>query len=493
MSKKTLYILSVILVVGLLSASIYFSKKNKIQIANPTTKTIIPETSYKMGNRETKTISNSDNSGTESFVELTNDEIFVDAISGDLNSDGVDDQIIAIKKLLDPFVYLIVSIQDPITQKRERIEEIRTTITQPKSLTFYLMQLENENLVLSYSGITSDNGQSLSLYTITKTETGLNFVQIADVHADIQVRLQQIGNPQNNNNLSSYKILTYNSDVSAPNTFNQIQTEYLWNVKTAKYEKGREQIIPGEKIESQLLRKLQTGNTDSFMEFLSELWYQNGNTAKSNRSIYLDKKDRTIIFKLENIEEIYEIKSILPRRYGLYFTTHNKSIPNIIRRVDFEIKGVDEIQVRVIEDVLRIKFGTASLWNGSYKKNINVVQTEKLKAKNYAEQIRKTIRDDTKIWKTQNGSSIIFNKDNKYSLIKGEKEETGYFTTITSGDKTILQLKTVNGINKFYLISYAEKNNRQTIILYKIKIQMNEIITTGDERLVFTCKAQNKE
>ncbi|MEL3913142.1 MAG: pallilysin-related adhesin [Treponema pedis] len=488
MFKKTLYALSVAAVFIVFAAAFYFQmkKNNTAEEIKPATKTIIPSASSKMEITETKNDTVAENTDTKFFLELSNDEVFVDAISGDLNGDGVEDHIAAVKKLLDPFVYLIISVQDPITQKRNRIEEIRTTITHPKSLTFYIIEPENFSPLLFYSGMTSDNGQHLSLHIINKNEESLSFRQIADLHADIQIRLQEADSQYGNKTgLDAYKILAYNSDPLMPNTLNQIQTEYVWNSKTGNFEKSREQHIPGEKIESQLLRKLQTGNTESFMDFLSELWYQSENGKKSGRTIYVDKNDKNIIFNLDNIEEIYEIKSTLPRRYGLFFLTNNKSIPNIIRRVEVEIKGIDEIQIRIIEDVARIKFGAASLWNGIYKKNTGIVQPEKTEITMPAETIRKKIAESEIKWESQNGISIFFS-GNKYILVRDEKRETGYFNTIGINDKTVLQIKKETGVNKFYLISFKEKNKKQAIVLTRIKLNMNEITPTGDEPLVFT-------
>jgi len=169
----------------------------------------------------------------------------------------------------------------------------------------------------------------------------------------------------------------------------------------------------------------------------------------------------------------------------LFFLTNNKSIPNIIRRVEVEIKGIDEIQIRIIEDVARIKFGAASLWNGIYKKNAGMGQPEELETAMPPEAIRKKITDSEIKWESQNGTTISFG-GNKYILEKDEKIENGYFNTIGINDKTILQIKKETGVNKFYLINFKEKNKKQVIVLTGIKLNMNEITPTGDEPLVFT-------
>ncbi|UTC62163.1 pallilysin-related adhesin [Treponema sp. OMZ 787] len=488
MFKKIVYIIAALIILIVLSSLIYlkFIHSNKKEEEKIVTQTIIPIVSSQIDNQDKKNENDSPNTDTKIFLELLNDEAFVDAISDDLNEDGVEDQIIAVKKLLDPFLYLLISIQNPITQKWDRVEEIRTTITQPKSLTFYIMNLTEDPKSLIYSGMTSDNRQVLSIQTITKNDNGsVQLAQIADLHADMQIQIKEIETQtENTSNLSSYRVYTYNSDPSAPNTLNQIETEYTWNAKTKKYEEGLQKTIPGEKIEVQLLRKLQSGNMESFIDFLSGLWFQEEGNKETGRSVYFDKNDSHIIFNLDNVEEIYQIKTTLPRRYGLFFTTNNKSIPNIIRRVEIEIKGLDEIQVRVIEDVLRIKFGTASLWNGNYKKNTNLLLNNTAQRENNAEKTKKNLSKSSNQWKSINNTFLELS-GNLYMFTRSEDIEKGYFNLLEINDKIIIQMKPEKGTNKFYMLELSEKKNVQRMVWRKIKLSINDATPTGDEPIIF--------
>ena len=224
---------------------------------------------------------------------------------------------------------------------------------------------------------------------------------------------------------------------------------------------------------------------ESFIDFLSGLWFRADGSKEAGRSIYFDKNDNNIVFNLDNVEEIYQIKTTLPRRYGLFFTTNNKSIPNIIRRVELEIKGVDEIQVRVIEDVARIKFGTESLWNGHYKKNINLPAISANQKENSPEKVKKMLSKSLNQWKKADGNKILQLEGNSYSLQEAEDIETGYFSIMEINEKIILQMKSNQNINKFYLVELKEKNNTQQMTLTKIKLNINDIIPTGDEPIIF--------
>ena len=301
----------------------------------------------------------------------------------------------------------------------------------------------------------------------------------------MQIQIKEIETQEeNSSSLSSYRVYTYDSDPSAPNTLNQIETEYTWNAKAKKYEQGLQKTIPGEKIEVQLLRKLQSGNMESFREFLSGLWFQEEGNKETGRSVYFDKNDNQIIFNLDNVEEIYEIKTTLPRRYGLFFTTNNKSIPNIVRRVELEIKGLDEIQVRVIEDVLRIKFGTASLWNGNYKKNTNLLLNNTSQKENNAEKAKKLISKSSNQWKSAN-NTLLDLSENSYTIQQSEDIEKGYFNILEINEKVIIQIKSETETNKFYLLELNEKKNVQKMVWTKIKLTINDVTPTGDEPIIF--------
>lgn len=503
MAKKIIYGFTLIVLAAVTVLLVFFKvRENRVQEPEtPAAQTIIPAAFSKITALEERAEADSASSNAKIFLELYNDEIFVDAVSSDLNGDGVEDQIIAVKKLLDPFLYLIISIQNPITQKWGRTEEIRTAVTQPKSLTFYAMELEDSLPAIIYSGMSSDNGQTFSIQKIKKDKKDrLEFSQIADLHADIQIRFianKGAGGGLNTNygeaassepakTFADYKIYTYNSDAESPNTLDQIQTEYVWSNKTGKYERGRETKIAGEKIENQLLRKLQAGNMESFAEFLSGVWYLPSASQSTAQSIYFDKKDGIIIFNKDKIEEVYEIQSTLPRRYGLFFNANNKSIPNIIRRIDVEIKGIDEIQVRIIEDVSRIRFATASLWSGQYKKNTGLLQIT-AKAENPAVKLKNALLKSENAWDSSIGS-VLELKKNTYRFKKENKSSTGYFDIINIHEKLILQMKNTENKNSFYLILLEEEAQKQTISLTKIQLNISEIMPTGDETVIFTRK-----
>ena len=61
--------------------------------------------------------------------------------------------------------------------------------------------------------------------------------------------------------------------------------------------------------------------------------------------------------------------------------------------------------------------------------------------------------------KKTDSNKILQLEGNSYSLQEAEDIEAGYFSIIEINEKIILQMKTNQNINKFYLMELKEKNN----------------------------------
>ncbi len=486
MNKKKFYISISAILIAIAVILLYF-KVTKVDVKIepvPESKTIIP-TDY---SKEKKQIVSDEeqlnNAASKVFLQLNSNEVILDVISVDLNDDGMEDQIIAVKKLLEPFLHLVCATQNPISHKWERIRDIKTGITEPKSLNFYTMQLSNSLPIIVYSGITSDNQQILSMQKTIKEEP-LKFEEVISLNADIKIQIQELDAGEENEliNFASFKIFTYDSDPNAPNTLNQVKTEYVWDYNTNTYEKGIATVIPGEKIENKLLKELKTGDIESIKDFLSGLWFKSiVQYSDRGRSFYFAKKDKNIIFNRENIQEIYEISSIHSLRYGLYIKANNKAIPNIIRIVRIEVKGVDEVQITVTENVRRIKTATKSLWTGRYKKSQTPAYTLSNK-KTLNKELKNFFKKSKNEWINNKGFKALFNANKYYLEIYGKKE-SGSFNIIEVQNKIILQTRNEKDENTFYLVQFNQNKKKQNISLKKIKLNLNEIIETGEEEII---------
>ena len=97
------------------------------------------------------------------------------------------------------------------------------------------------------------------------------------------------------------------------------------------------------------------------------MWYKTSTEGNSEpKYLLISQQDREIIFFDAN-QEVYSWSSSTPIRYGLYIIANNKSITTLKRHIDIKLSGIDEITVRISEDV-KLKIMVESVWNGTYKK-----------------------------------------------------------------------------------------------------------------------------
>lgn len=458
-----------------------------------TVRTIIPQTNEKSVTSTTlpEEVQVYEDTQAQPFIVIENDETFLQAITVDLDKDGASDQICAIKKANDPRIILIPGMQNPLTGVYTRLNTITTGITQARTLMLYTLDLTGEHTnTIVVSGISQDNMQVFAAYLPETDQNGQTLLEpIINLRADGSITIQDINRSDAYNlGLSSgdsYPIYTYNSDTSAPETLDQIESVYRWNKIIKRYTKVSETKVPGKKIESKLVNQLQTGNIDSFQDFLNGLWYM-PTSASSNdtnqKTIFFNFIENEIVFFDTNTESIFIKESGASRRYGLYVSTKNSSIPSIKRFIDIELTGIDEIRVKVIEDV-QLKITVASSWDGIYrKKSLYSTETQN------TTKIQGLFEKPLDSWVSQEGAILKTEANNRYSLVKNKIEETGVFVVLQINGDQLLQLKPdTKNSSTFYRIE--AKKNKDTIhqlILTEVKVSTKGVQKTTNQALTWT-------
>ena len=395
-----------------------------------------------------------------------------------MNGDNKEDKIIAAKKLSDQFIYLFIFLQDSEAQTFTRAVEIKTEATHAKTLSVYtLMVQEYTYPVIVYNGMNADSMQVFGMYRLGIDEDKIiSIYSLADIQADGQIILKN----EQDNSISDYTISAYYSDKDAPNTLNQIEKQYTWNAKKEFFVQTKETKIPGKKIESQFLQKFQTGDSNSFQEFLDGLWYQPSAKRDQNRSIFFNRSENEIIFSVNNIQELFTIDSITPRRFGIYFSTKNASISSIHRRISIELLGIDEVHIRVIDDIARLKIGVASNWDGSYRKISNTVR--EVQSSITFDNIKKILTADEKIWTSAEGYSLYFS-DNSYRFLQDTAENSGWYTILQIKGNTVLQLKDTENNERFFNLILDNAGKRLSLI--EVSVTLSGIIPIGSSPLIF--------
>lgn len=432
-----------------------------------------------------------DDSRNTPLIILNHDETFIQALSWDLNNNGSTDQICAVKKAAEPYIYLIVGLQNPISGEYRRAAELRTGVTQVRTLSFYFMDITGERVYsLIYTGMTADNQQIMAVHNPEFDRDGrISFRALADLRSDGPITIQEVKRTDAYNlGLTggvSYPVLTYSSDPESPQTLDQIERIWRWNRSLRRYELASENRIPGKRIETRLISQLQGGNQESFDAFLSGLWYiPSARQNAPQRYIFFDITQSEIVFFTGSTQEVFVRESASPRRYGMYVTSRNRSISSIRRLIDIELTGIDEIKLKVMEDV-RLKIGVASDWDGIYRKmapNPLMVQ-----GSSWTENtdIRVKLAENPVPWVSPEGYSFSLT-GNSYRLESASQTETGLLAVLSVKGEAVLQLRPAGntGPDRFYIAKLTQRSAEsgsveQTLTMNQVQISLTGIQSTG--------------
>lgn len=438
-----------------------------------------------------------DESRVQPMILLDQDESFVQGITADLNRDGTPDQICAVKKISEQNVYLVPAVQNPATGQYSRLTPIRTGIMQTRTLLFYSMDIIGDrSSAIICSGMTAENAQSLAVYIPVLEKDGkLSFTAVADLRADGSISIQEVPRSDAYNlgltTGESYPIYAYNSDPDAPQTLNQIERVYRWDRTLRRYEQVSESRIEGKKIESRLMGQLQGGNISSFDDFLTGLWYMPSSAGTTgSKYLYFDGENKEIIFNNGSTEEVFVREGGSARRYGAYLTTRNRSISSIRRLMDIELTGIDEIRVKIQEDV-KLKIGVASDWDGVYRKMSGTTTMPKAGGEQTIDDIRRILDSRGSAWVSPDGQ-ILRIADSSYELSGTAKGDAGTFATITVAGKPVFQMRSsgTEAKSRFYRVSAEDASaaGPQRLSLTEVTVSIDSIQLAGSPPIVFERK-----
>ena len=401
-----------------------------------------------------------------SFIELANDETLLSVVTMDIDGDGYDDQINIVKTSKSPFLALIVGLYNPSTATYVRATWIATNISQ--SRTFACTALDvigNHKNSLVYQGVTDSGNSVLCIFNGSRNKKG-EFVltKIGDFEADGTVFIQQSERNEayelSQTRAESFPVWVYAADSEDSTKLDQIQTMYDWNEKEGVYTQVRQVRVAGNRIAAKELARIQDGTVETFSNFLDGLWYKTENLTGNLRYLFFDSVSQEIIFYYQDSEEVYSWANANLRRNGMYFTSINKSIENLQRRFDISLVNVDEIRIRIQDDV-RMIISESTLWDGNYKK-----VTSKLSAKTAEPEGEKAIESLIKgpAWLASDGSYFVFTKDG-YAMENENHTDKGRFMLNTVSETKLMQFRSdtnVKFFNGYYSAAFAKITKTQT-------------------------------
>ena len=442
-------------------------------------KVVIPATTTQVEQTEDTESYSSVEFENTSLIQLNMDETLITTLSIDINSDTFEDQIIAVKKANNPNIVLIIGLYNSKTSEYQRFTEIQTSIFQVKTFSLMTMDLAgNHTNTLVCTGFSSNNDSILQAYNPKVERNRFSIVKIIDLKTDGTIFIQQAQRNDNysiyNMNAECFPIIMYSTEETPEGTdFEQVQTTYEWNKKTEVYEPTTTTRLSSKKITAKELARILDGTVPTFTNFLDGLWYRT-NTTGQQRYIFFDPKSEEIIFFDQAIQEVYDWLNNTLRKNGVYISASNKSISNLVRYFNIDLVSVDEIRVRVRDDV-RMIIGTDTLWDGVYKKTsqkMNSVQSKTTEIAN----IIKTMEEGAGKWNFQE-NTVAF-AEGVFSLSNKDKKESGVYTQTTLFNTDLIQFRADqenSKLNGFFMY----KQNEDRIDFIPVTVTTSSCIIEG--------------
>lgn len=377
-----------------------------------------------------------------SLVPLDNGENLIRILTMDFDGDGYDDQVNAIKKGASDTISLLVGLYNPTKSMYERKTIIDTDISNARTFNYSGMDLTGEHrTVLVYQGFAKSGESELLAYMISNENNQFALKKIADFRSDGTIFINQgddFGSTAARSN--AFPIWVHCSDTDKSKSQDQIQICYEWNKNLQEYVETKRNRLKGSLIQAKELSRIQDGTVETFASFLDGLWYKN-EYKKGIRYVFFDFGSKEIIFYKDDTEEVYQWAHSTLRSNGIYLSTVNQEIENLYRRIDVGLRNVDEVRIRVRDDV-KMLITESTDWDGEYKKvsrsALPVVQKKKSVSKgieNPSEALEKQ-----GMWATSDGTKIVFSS-NSFRVNSPTAYDSGVYTNVRIKDETFIQFK----------------------------------------------------
>ena len=439
-----------------------------------------------------------------SLIPLQTGETLIASYSADLDLDGYDDQVIAVKTPDSAFIKLAAGLYNPLVNRYERAAEITTDIEQAKTFSLSVMDITgtHENTII-VTGYGTENESRFQAWLPRKSLQNFSLHEIVNLYAEgtvfVQQRPRSDSYPMEDVDGESFPIWAYTSDdESQEGSLDQLQIMYDWNKREQKYTEKARTRISQKSITAQELARIQDGTESTFAAFLNGLWTKAGTTAEQNRYLFCDYDKKEVIFFQNDRQEIYAWERSTLRRNGILVYTTNQSMPNISRRFDIALVSSDEIRIKVVDD-LGMLIGSETLWDGNYKKqNSETLFAGTAKKEEALPDMTAVLQTTSRtFWKCDNGWNITFS-GSAYSAKNGVLTETGVFSPLTIFGENLLQFKSrQNGgaFSGFYRteitagpVTDAETGrsaNGTRVVLHPVTVSLSQIEPAAVKNLQF--------
>ncbi len=462
------YILSVFLLLVIISCY----EKDSLRGSGLLSKKIVPESGMKFG--EESYADRQDESSSKVLIPhaaLEDDEIILRIINQNLNIDRIVEQILIYKKKNDSNSHIRIAVLDyDYVRKSYKIAWKGETIaTNVWTFDISFIDIVGDHKIEIVCRGTDDSGKDvLNIFRRTSApegSIGLYYFSICEISSEGRIEVSRLerspGYKLNQDQGTSFPIITYEPDPDSDNIMDLIMSEYYYIHSMRMYVKAKAEKIPGKRIEENQLYKLLQKDKKAFEKFLSGSWYKSSNSTSNTESIILLKPDnKKFIFFSGNIMEIHNWSTSEKRKPNiLNIKGRNESNPSIEKQVSIYILGIDSLRILVRNS----EFNTGtSQWDGDYSRLSRDLQTHYSDRKSEKKRL-------TELFGEYRGNNLKFYFTPPFFTIdeNGKKRKGGF--AIYNAGVDIIQLRFFDKNkdiveNKYYKITLKQIDKKDKII-----------------------------
>jgi hypothetical protein len=392
-----------------------------------------------------------------SNFSLEGGEVMVAVLNGNFDDDPTDEYILASRNLweLDQPIALVYLDTDPFSGEYKRMWSTPTAATRSGTISLYTLDIIGDaGVAIALSGMNNDGEETLTVLRKNpdaamgggRLETVPPFIKIAELRCDGFISILETARSPG----QACVIAAYSRDNESGNALDRVEIIYSYNPVNGRYEQSQYTNLPGAQIEQRRVRELLSGTAGTFEQYIEGLWYFVNTPGAPERKqyIYFDYSNKEIIFYDNESEQIFVWQNSTPTRFGLSLASQNSSVTTLKRFVAMELESLDNLRIRVTEDV-KLKIGINASWDGIYRK---AESFEKREAKVYAP------RPYIEAVYTGAIGKVIFNKDGTYEISDTEPYKKGKYTFFLMDQDLLLELRPGDaGINRdIYQVRYPE-------------------------------------
>ncbi|MDR1747927.1 MAG: pallilysin-related adhesin, partial [Spirochaetaceae bacterium] len=230
------------------------------------------------------------------------------------------------------------------------------------------------------------------------------------------------------------------------------------------------------------LARIQDGTVETFESFLNGLWYKLTPTGEP-QYLFFNPEEKELVLLVNNTQEVYDWASSVLRRNGIYLATSNKSITTLKKRFDITLTALDEIKLKINEDV-QMKISADSTWDGDYRKIGKAVMPS---GENRSwEEFAAALQNSGDVWLSPDGTELSFTRD-RYSVSRHSDEDSGMYTLIRANNIPAIQFRSLRGGKLFensYRISFPEEQGADNSVKEILMLRPVKISTHGMESII---------